>query len=293
MSDSLMRAARENFPSQAEELRPELHRYCARMTGSVFDGEDIVQETLARALAALEQMTEPPNIRPWLFRIAHNAALDFLKRAEHRRTTLVDELPEEPLENEPADNIDPIKLEAALSAFVALPPIQRSALALRDVLGLSLEQIVQTTGASLPSVKAALVRARRRLEAERLIQHPSKETLPQEREHLRRYASLFTTQNWSALRDLLQEDVRLDLISRAQRRGAAVREYFSRYEEVFATEELSAVAGFVGDIPCVGVMRRGKIAYFILIEWSEEKVLTIRDFRYVPYICAETEFSLL
>ena len=63
----------------AEKLRPELHRYCARLMGSVIDGEDVVQDTFARAFAALNQLEEDQPIRAWLFRIAHNRALDLLR----------------------------------------------------------------------------------------------------------------------------------------------------------------------------------------------------------------------
>ena len=52
----------------ADEVRPELHRYCARLMGSVIDGEDIVQDTLVRAYAALPQLEETTPLRPWLFR---------------------------------------------------------------------------------------------------------------------------------------------------------------------------------------------------------------------------------
>ncbi len=69
--------------AQAGELRPELHRYCSRLMGSVIDGEDVVQDTLVRAFVALqeleEQGLETPPLRPWLFRIAHNRALDLLR----------------------------------------------------------------------------------------------------------------------------------------------------------------------------------------------------------------------
>src|ERR1700734_1304973 len=71
--------AREQFLALVDGVRPELHRYCARLTGSVIEGEDIVQDTLAKAFYALSQSGDPPPLRPWLFRIAHNAALDFLK----------------------------------------------------------------------------------------------------------------------------------------------------------------------------------------------------------------------
>jgi RNA polymerase sigma-70 factor, ECF subfamily len=59
------------------ELRPRLHRYCARMTGSVIDGEDVVQETLLKAMEAAPAAGPIANPEGWLFRIAHHAALDF------------------------------------------------------------------------------------------------------------------------------------------------------------------------------------------------------------------------
>src|SRR5579872_6291690 len=62
------------------ELRPKLHRYCARMTGSVIDGEDVVQEALVKAIKALPEAGPIADLPGWLFRITHNAALDFLRR---------------------------------------------------------------------------------------------------------------------------------------------------------------------------------------------------------------------
>ncbi len=101
-----------------EELRPELHRYCARMTGSVFDGEDVLQETFAKAYYALGQMREPPNLKPWLFRIAHNTALDFLRRYERSNVELVPDVPERAQAQN--DGVDPSLVEAALTVFVEL-----------------------------------------------------------------------------------------------------------------------------------------------------------------------------
>src|SRR5262249_26290479 len=62
------------------DLRPKLHRYCARMTGSVIDGEDVVQEALAKAIEAFPDAGGIAHVEGWLFRIAHNSALDFLRR---------------------------------------------------------------------------------------------------------------------------------------------------------------------------------------------------------------------
>src|SRR5256714_12352919 len=71
---------REAFDRLLGELRPKLHRYCARMTGSVVDGEDVLQEALVKAIEAFPQAGPVANPESWLFRIAHNAALDFLRR---------------------------------------------------------------------------------------------------------------------------------------------------------------------------------------------------------------------
>src|SRR5580704_12332990 len=109
--------ARDRFMQLVDETRPQLHRYCARMTGSVFDGEDVLQDTLAKAYYALGQMIEPPNLKPWLFRIAHNTALDFLKRYERKNVEPVSEVPERPVPQE--NEVDPALVEAALTVFVA------------------------------------------------------------------------------------------------------------------------------------------------------------------------------
>src|ERR1700712_5175193 len=121
----------------AGELRPELHRYCARIMGSVIDGEDVVQDTFARALVALEELSEAPQLRPWLFRIAHNRALDLLRSRAVR--------PASPIEAglEVVDDAQPDFVEAlmrqeavrtAVARFADLPIPQRSVLILKDVL---------------------------------------------------------------------------------------------------------------------------------------------------------------
>src|SRR3954470_11955678 len=68
------------FLETITHLRPSLHRYCARMTGSVSDGEDVVQEALFSAYRKLDSFDDTPGLEPWLFRIAHNRCIDFLRR---------------------------------------------------------------------------------------------------------------------------------------------------------------------------------------------------------------------
>jgi len=91
----LNRDRRAQLLALAGELRPELHRYCARLMGSVIDGEDVVQDTLVRAFVALQELEEQgleetPPLRPWLFRIAHNRALDLLRGRAVRITEPID-----------------------------------------------------------------------------------------------------------------------------------------------------------------------------------------------------------
>src|SRR5215510_10619364 len=84
--------ARAEFEELIKDIRPELHRYCARMIGSVVDAEDVVQDSLAKAYYALPT-TSVANMRAWLFRIAHNKAIDHLRRASNQRLEYLDEQP--------------------------------------------------------------------------------------------------------------------------------------------------------------------------------------------------------
>jgi RNA polymerase sigma factor (sigma-70 family) len=274
--------AREQFLGMVATIRPELHRYCARLTGSVIEGEDIVQDTLARAFYALSLSVEVPPLRPWLFRIAHNAAVDFLKSHGKKYTE-----PSEDIEELAgfAERADPAIVRAALARFVALPVTQRSAVILKDVLDHSLEETAETMGTTVMAVKAALVRGRKKLrEGEAGGAAPEPATAD-----LERYASLFNARDWDGLRSLVGDDCRLDLVSKSHRRGKQVGMYFSNYEK----EELSMHVVELEGRPAIAVYPKGALrpAYFILLEFEHGQVTFIRDFRYVPYIADEATFT--
>jgi RNA polymerase sigma-70 factor (ECF subfamily) len=283
--------AREQLLAMVDDIRPQLHRYCARLTGSVIEGEDIVQDTLAKALYALSLSSEIPPLRPWLFRIAHNAALDFLKSHGHKYTDARDDLDDV---LEPDDRADPAVIRGALSRFVALPIAQRSAVILKDVLGHSLEDAAATMSTSVPAVKAALARGRARLAAPIAPIAPAAPAAPPpgpqlaaHRAELDRYVQLFNRRDWDGVRALVGEDCRLDLVTKSQRRGKAVGAYFARYEqesvrlEVVQLEGELALAAFPGDA--------ARPAYVILTAWDAGRVQAIRDFRYVPYIVDDAD----
>jgi len=278
--------AREQFVALVAEIRPELHRYCSRLTGSVVEGEDIVQDALARAFYAMPLASEAPPLRPWLFRIAHNAAIDSLRRYERRNVDVRDDLDELALD---IDTPDPGAVHAALSTFVRLPIRQRSAVILKDVLGHSLEEIAVTLDTTIPAVKAALVRGRAALrDAERdtMVDPPIDAA---ERKHLERYAALFNARDWDGLRATLGEECRLDLVAKAERHGREVHGYFARY----ANENVRVAVGTVEGHPALLVFEQGneRPSYFISLAWTGDRVATIRDYRYVPYIMEDARFA--
>jgi RNA polymerase sigma factor (sigma-70 family) len=277
--------AREQLLALVDHIRPELHRYCARLTGSVIDGEDIVQDTLAKALYALSMQTELPPLRPWLFRIAHNAALDFLKSHAQRFTEARDDLEDVMGSDEAAD---PGVVRAALSRFVALPLAQRSALILKDVLGHSLEDVAETMTTTVPAVKAALARGRLKL---REAEASAASFDPAHRDELDRYAALFNQRDWDGVRALIGEDCRLDLVAKSQRRGKSVAGYFARY----AQEAVRlAVARLEGELVLAAfVPDRVTPAYFIQLAWDGGRVQAIRDFRYVDYVAQDADYELV
>ena len=286
-----LQAGRQRFLALVADLRPELHRYCARMTGSIADGEDVVQDTLARAYYALSEEGELPPLRPWLFRIAHNRAIDFRRRYDQRMAQPL-ELVEASLRDPALDPEDAVAREravaAAISQFVELAPLQRSCVILKDVLEQSLDEIAELHGITVPAVKAALHRGRQRLRELRVA--PAAPAAPSP--DVVRYARLFNARDWDAVRALLAEDVRLDLVSRVQRAGRRdVGNYFTNYDK--AADWHLAPAWLDGrEVVAVSRGPDQPPHYFVELIWAAGAIVEIRDFRYVSYIAHDADIIL-
>src|SRR6202035_2182922 len=121
-------------------MRPRLHRYCARMVGSVIDGEDVLQDALIKAVEAVAAAGPIANPEGWLFRIAHNTALDFLRRRNRQEAMRSGE--EVDMIADPADIVASHEIaRTSLRTFMRLPVAQRSSVILMDVLGCSLQEV--------------------------------------------------------------------------------------------------------------------------------------------------------
>jgi RNA polymerase sigma-70 factor (ECF subfamily) len=267
------------------ELRPQLHRYCARVVGSVVDGEDIVQESILKALEALAKNGTIANPEGWLFRIAHNSALDFLRQrsrqiarhSERELDTIADP-------NAAADHAD--AAAATLRTFMRLPVAYRSTVILKDVLGYSVQEICDITEMSVPAAKSALHRGRLRLRE--IAQEPVETWVAkldqQERLRLTHYVERFNARDFDAVRDLLAEDVQLEMVNKTRMKGRVeVGQYFSNYTRL---SDWTCVPGWVEQRPAIIVKTAASNgpAYFILLNWNGDRVTAIRDFAHARYV---------
>jgi RNA polymerase sigma-70 factor (ECF subfamily) len=279
------------FEEMIRDIRPALHRYVARMIGSTVDAEDVVQDALVKAHASLALLTSRSNVRGWLFRIAHNKAVDQLRRDHDQPLELLDEYP---MTVEPDQPLEEKELAAlALSVFLKLAPRQRSCVILKDVLGYSLAEISELLNATVPEIKAALHRGRTRL---RELAPSAEVRAPildeRQRELLARYVDRFNARDFEAVRAMLAAEVRLDLVGRTKLVGAAEvnTHYFYNYNLV---DDWRLALGLVEGRLAILVYDPAKMSlqpdYFVLLTWEDSQVSQIRDYRYARYVMQDAE----
>ncbi len=200
--------------------RPALHRYCVRLAGNLWDGEDLVQDTVVRVFALLGKRwaaIEKP--APYLARVATNLWIDQQRRRELERA-FVAAGPDEPAPApEPAGSD---VRAAAQSLLVRLTPRERAAVLMKDVLDLSVEETASILRTSVSAVKAALHRGRGRL-ADAPPTAPEAAAPP---ELVDRFVAAFDARDLAALRAIVSEDVRVELVGSNEMHGAADSEPF-------------------------------------------------------------------
>jgi RNA polymerase sigma-70 factor (ECF subfamily) len=223
--------SRQELEQQFQEYRRELVAYCYRMLASPFEAEDAVQETFIRAWRGVERFEGRSALRSWLYRIATNVCLDMLGGRERRARPMDlgpardphgphgDVLPEvtwiEPVPDEMvlAPEGDPAEVavvrESIRLAFVAalqhLPPRQRAALILCEVLRWKASEAAELLETSTASVNSALQRARATLE-QTDVAAAQDELGEADRELLDRFVDAFQAYDMSKLTDLIHDD---------------------------------------------------------------------------------------
>jgi RNA polymerase sigma factor (sigma-70 family) len=289
------KARQTELSALAERLRPELHRYCARLMGSVIDGEDVVQDTFARALFAVDKLREDTPLRAWLFRTAHNRALDLMRSRAIREAepieaayVIADETVPDPMEALMRREA----VETAVSRFVDLPIMQRSVLVLKDVLDQSLDEIADMLDLSVNAVKAHLARGRARLKA--INAEPLRRPAPQPPStEVARYVALFNGRDWEGLRAMLADDVRLVQSTHPMRVGAAnVSMFFGIYSQ---TPPARLAPAWLEGREVVAVYEHAsavKPSYLMWLEWRDGRISFIRDYKYVRYVLDEAELMI-
>jgi RNA polymerase sigma-70 factor, ECF subfamily len=223
--------------AELEDHRSALTGHCYRMLGSAVDADDAVQETMVRAWRSLERFDGRSSLRTWLYRIATNVCLDALADRA-RRARPVEEGPagtvEDALETRPRAHwlepvpdaravpldVDPaeraVLRQSIRLAFVAalqhLPPRQRAALLLTEVLGWSAAEVAEGLGTTVPAVNSALQRARATLATRDLGEGDARGALTDaEAALVERYLAAFESYDVDALTALLREDATLSM----------------------------------------------------------------------------------
>lgn len=276
------------FLETVSALRPSLHRYCARMTGSVMDGEDVVQEALFEAYRKLDQFDESRPLKPWLFRIAHNRCIDFLRRKGVRdEAEAAAAVPEAVSPTESAT----LGVGKAVEQLVLLlPPKERACILLKDVFDYSLEEIAELVDSTVGGVKAALNRGRAKLASSPVPSPSLRSANPELAQIMQLYVDRFNRRDWDGVRELISADARLNVADRfAGKFGEAP--YFFNYDRWPWPWKLA-----VGDVegePVVIILQRGADTWStysaIRMNVIGEKIDRIVDYIHCPWIVPAAE----
>jgi RNA polymerase sigma-70 factor (ECF subfamily) len=268
----------QRFLQRTEPLRPELHRYCRALTGSVWDAEDLVQDTLLRAFAKLgEDSPQIDNPKAYLFRVASNLWVDHFRRTEWLT-------PEERTVTSNPEQLTEIR-DAARQLLHRLSPQERAAVVLKDVFDFRLEEIATILQTTVGAIKAALHGGREKL----ATPSGTRAIAPMSEALLDQFVEAFNARDLDRLTALLRADAIGEVVSMGVWYGqTAVRDswlYYSLFLEkggpqaerrVFLGEPI-VVIWYALDAPNAPVVRK-----VLRFEELEGQITRLRSFAFCP-----------
>jgi RNA polymerase sigma-70 factor, ECF subfamily len=271
------------FLETITQLRPRLHRYCSRMTGSVMDGEDVVQDALFEAYRKLDQYDDRRPLAPWLFRIAHNRCIDFLRRRGVRIEAETTAMSPDFLM--PADTPVLGVGRAVEQLVIGLPPMERACVLLKDIFDYTLEEIAELVSSTVGGVKAALNRGRMKLAASSEPVISRREVSPELSRLLHLYVDRFNKRDWEGLRKLISADARLRVTDRFV--GSLDESpYFGNYERQRVPWRL-AVAEVDGELAVVALRQYGndwRPLSVARLQVIDRHIAQIVDYAHCPWV---------
>jgi RNA polymerase sigma-70 factor (ECF subfamily) len=266
-------------------LRPSLHRYCARMTGSVSEGEDVVQEALFHAYRKLDTFDDTRPLKAWLFRIAHNRCIDVLRRRGVREETEAQVEATAPVSIEPIDPVGPALGRAVEHLVLTLPPKERACVLLKDVLDYSLDEIAELVDSTVGGVKAALNRGRSKLAALPVRSPPPRAASAETSQLLHLYVERFNQRDWNGLRELIAADARVCVADRFAGR-LTESPYFGTYERM--TVPWRVAAGAVDGEPAVITLRDVDGQWtphsIVRLDVVDDRIVRVVEFEHCPWV---------
>jgi RNA polymerase sigma-70 factor, ECF subfamily len=274
------------FLETVSQLRPRLHRYCARMTGSITDGEDVVQDALFRAYRSLDTFDDRRPLAPWLFRIAHNQCIDSLRRRGIRAEA--EAAAAEPDVVDPGDPVGPAVGPAIEHLVLNLPPKERACVLLKDVFEYSLEEIAELVDSTVGGVKAALNRGRSKLAGSQRRYAAARVSASANQQILRLYVECFNRRDWDGLRELISADARLLVADRFSGRVADAG-YFGVYDRMRQTWRLTV--GEVDGEPAIILLNlrnnNWELEGIVRLDLAADgRIERISDYQHCPWMLA-------
>jgi RNA polymerase sigma-70 factor (ECF subfamily) len=205
-------AAWRRFIDELAPVRPDLFRYCCGLTGNVWDGEDLAQDVLLRVFGNLGKINAPiASPRAYLMRSATNLWIDRIRRADLERAHAQVEQAEPPPASVDASQIVEVRA-AASNLFLSLPPRERAAVLLSDVLDFSLEETASMLKTTIGAIKQALFRGRTKLKAARRAPPPAGAP---PREVVDKFVAALAAKDFDSIRALCLADLRVDMVGGA------------------------------------------------------------------------------